>query len=307
MHPNQRTKTSTRACVSIRIADHKMDAGGFTLIELLVVIAIIAILAAMLLPALSQAKKKAAMAACQNNNKQMMLAWKMYADDANDNMVGANCSSATDWRVEADRCTATIPLAMTDPAARNQYMDEQGFLQGGLARYCKNPDIIHCPGDGRFQWGITPYCSYSIPTGMNGTPAASVPIVQPLKKQSDIRHPSDAITIDEEASTQQPGGIYYENQDNWVVIFGQNSSAANGWSGVGFWDAPAAYHGSLTVFAFADGHAESHKWLDGMTTTCANYHDSDKPSFIQSNGTINNCPRDLGWLAPRYVFLSNNN
>ena len=307
MHPNQRTKVSTHASVSTKATDHKTSAAGFTLIELLVVIAIIAILAALLLPALSQAKKKASMAVCQNNNKQLMLAWKMYADDNNDLMVGANSSTSSDWRVEADKCTATPPLLMTDPVARNQYMDEQGFLQGGLAKYCKNADIIHCPGDNRLQWGITPFCSYSLPTGMNGTPAASVPIVQPLKKQSEIRHPTDTISIDEEASNQQPGGIYYENQDNWVVIFDQTSSAANGWSGVGFWDAPAAYHGSLTVFAFADGHAESHKWLDPMTITCANYRPSDKPTFVKNNGTINNCPHDLSWLAPRYVFQSNNN
>src|SRR5208282_5673321 len=69
---------------------------GFTLIELLVVVAIIKIIAALLLPALSRAKLKAQGVMCMNNSKQLMLGWRMYADDNQDFLLFGYGSTPTD-------------------------------------------------------------------------------------------------------------------------------------------------------------------------------------------------------------------
>src|SRR5215469_2035340 len=122
---------------------------AFTLIELLVVIAIIAILAAILLPVLAVAKQKALVAQCLDNQKQLVMAWKLYADENNDNVVGANCNSKTDWRISPagsafimPTVPASVPTTPTQNRALNQYLDEQGFMQGGLYPYCKNAGVI---------------------------------------------------------------------------------------------------------------------------------------------------------------------
>jgi len=63
---------------------------GFTLIELLVVIAIIAILAAILFPVFAQAREKARAISCLSNIKQVDLAFQMYLQDYDEEMVLGN-------------------------------------------------------------------------------------------------------------------------------------------------------------------------------------------------------------------------
>ena len=64
-----------------------MRRNAFTLIELLVVIAIIAILAAILFPVFAQAREKARQTTCTSNVKNYGLAFLMYLQDYDEQMV----------------------------------------------------------------------------------------------------------------------------------------------------------------------------------------------------------------------------
>ena len=129
---------------NVTIADSRN--GGFTLIELLVVIAIIAILAALLLPALARAKQKAYGVQCMGNTRQIMLAWRMYADD-NQDVLPANDYP---YQTKAPR-DGTVQnwvfgsMAVPLDAINTDILVNRNLTV--LALYLTHPAVYKCPAD----------------------------------------------------------------------------------------------------------------------------------------------------------------
>ena len=235
---------------------------GFTLIELLVVIAIIAILAAMLLPALAKAKLRAQGIQCVSNGKQFVIAWTVYADDNQENLV-LNAGNPTPgnpfgWATNQTWCAGD----MLNPTEKTNLPPIMNAL---LYPYAKSLGLYKCPGN------LTPMVrGASMNWFMGGNPTGNSSWTA-YRKLSNIKHPTDRfVTMDE-----------YEVTINDAAFRSDagNVGKINDW--------PALYHGGASGMSFADGHAALHKWknlgkpsaginsVTGATLTGAQANDVD--------------------------------
>ena len=263
---------------------------AFTLIELLVAMAVIAILAGLLSTAVLKAKGKAQAIGCLGNVRQLSLAWILYATDNGERLPYNLGSTAS--RGLAPRRDYNWVNNFLDWAVNNSDNTNAAFVsKGNFAAYASRVAAVYrCPSDRvlsesqRDAGWTTRVRSYSMnamvgdagPNSVYGTNVFN-PTYKQFLKSTDFERPTEIFVFLDEHPDSINDGYFLNRLDELQ------------WN-----DLPASYHNGAASFTFADGHAETHHWINTSTMPPARAYAAALPFSIDPGQRV-----DFDWVADR--------
>jgi prepilin-type N-terminal cleavage/methylation domain-containing protein len=262
--------------------------GAFTLLELMVTITVIGILTALLLPGMSRSKAAGQGSRCASNVRQLIQGWSMYGDDSN-GQLPSNADGQDGMGVFTNWVAGTMSRK-TDATNTALLVDSH---MSSLAWYVPSAAVYKCPGDSsKFVRSYSMNCRMN-PTRIEGTPAFTTGVntlYNTFHRFQDIARPANIFVFLDERSDSINDGYFGVDMSNTGTRDGAGSSNP-------YWivDYPASYHNESGEIVFADGHTETHRWLEPTTLVPIG---SAKPGSHTSP-----TDRDVRWLQDHCTYL----
>ena len=209
----------------------------------------------------------------------MTLGWLMYPGDNNDQLPPnrdgrVTVDAAGNWNPTQSWIAGWLNFVADNTDNTNQYFLKTGllapFLSGQTAIYKCPSDKYECLENGVSMDRIRSISMNAfIEGGAYFRDADSTPYPRNLShwyhtpptayrsynKASELTNPKpvDLFVFTEE----HPDSM----NDGWMNVIAQGGFGIPRWE-----DLPGSFHGKLTVFGFADGHAAAHKWVSPAYT-----------------------------------------
>lgn len=278
MHTKERSSAHASRC---------NRSAGFTLAELMVVVAIMAILAALLIPALSKGNERGKAAYCLNNFRQLSLALHIFASDHEDALPGNMGKDGIQQTVARGEFANWVNNVMTWELDSD---NTNAWLQGanGLGRDAGNSaKIFKCPSDRALSdvqkkagWRErVRSVSMNAMVGnagefMAGGVNTNNPHYVQFMRLGDVPDPSRIFTFIEEHPDSINDGYFLNRFHSYQ------------WN-----DLPASFHNRGANLAYADGHAEWHRWKSPRTTPPSSPDSAKLPMMIPAGQRT-----DFYWL-----------
>ena len=181
-------------------------------------------------------RERAKRVVCLANIGRLTEAWLMCAEDNDGRLVGGD--------------TLDYPLQWVGrPQSPETVQDELYAIErGALFPYVGSVHVYHCPADQRVsEPRPRAFRTYSIPGGANGEEWRGQHM--PAMIYADIQDPATKYVFLEEADPRN------YNMGSWQMDF-------QPWR----WRDPVAvWHPDRSTLGFADGHSESHQWVNQST------------------------------------------
>ncbi len=260
------------------------------MVELLAVVSVIATLASLLLPALAGARNRSHQIFCLNNLKQLNLATQIYACDFDDRLpynLGATeikqliqkgasynwANSVLNWELDADNTNTVLNTGAS-----------LGPYSG------KSAQVFRCPSDHALSsiqksagWNErSRSISMNAMVGdagafMEGDDNKNNLGYRQYRKNTDFESGSDTFVFIEEHPDSINDGYFLNRALNLE------------WN-----DLPASWHNGAANLSFADGHCESHRWLNAQTRRPNQPDGANLPIALPERGR-----GDFYWLLKR--------